>query len=42
MEWPVTKLVLSKLSDEDVGNVKVYQGFELNNFSDSIIRVCSD
>ena len=42
MEWPVTKLVLSKLSDEDGSNVKVYQGFELKNFSDVIIRACSD
>ena len=42
MEWPVTKFVLSKLSHEDGGNVKVYQGFEMKNFSDAIIRACSD
>jgi len=39
-EWPVTKVVLSKLSDENGG--KVYQGAELHVFRDSTIKTCQD
>jgi len=39
-EWPVTKWVLSKLSDENGG--KVYQGAELHGFRDSTIKTCQD
>lgn len=40
VEWPVTKVVLSKLKDENGG--KVYQGSELHNFKDSTIKTCQD
>jgi hypothetical protein len=33
LEWPVTKVVLSRLKDEQGG--KVYQGTELHHFSDT-------
>ena len=35
-EWPVTKVALSKLNDENGG--KVYQGAELHGFRDSTIK----
>ena len=40
VKWPVTKVVLSKLKDENGG--KVYQGSELHNFKDSTIKTCQD
>ena len=40
MEWPVTRVVLSKLKDENGG--KVYRGSELHNFKDSTIKTCQD
>ena len=40
LEWPVTKVVLSRLKDEQGG--KVYQGTELHHFSDTIINSCRD
>lgn len=36
-EWPVTKVVLSRMKDEHGG--KVYQGSELHHFSDGIIKL---
>ena len=40
VEWPVTKVVLSKLKDENGG--KVYQGSELHHFRDTTIKSCAD
>ena len=40
VEWPVTKVVLSKLKDENGG--KVYQGSELHNFRDTTTKICAD
>ena len=39
-EWPVTKVVLSKLKDENRG--KVYQGSELHHFRNTTTRTCQD
>ena len=39
-EWPVTKVVLSRLKDENGG--KVYQGSELHNFRDTSTKSCQD
>ena len=39
-EWPVTKVVLSRLKDENGG--KVYQGSELHNFRDTSTKTCQD
>ncbi len=39
-EWPVTKVVLSRLKDENGG--KVYQGSELHHFSDTTTKSCND
>ena len=38
VEWPVTKVILTKLQDENGG--KVYQGSELHNFKDGTIKTC--
>lgn len=40
LEWPVTKVVLSRLKDENGG--KVYQGSELHHFRDTTIKTCQD
>ena len=40
VEWPVTKVDLSKLKDENGG--KVYQGSELNKFRDTTTKTCQD
>ena len=40
LEWPVTKVVLSRLKDEHGG--KVYQGAELHYFSDATTKSCKD
>ena len=40
VEWPVTKVVLGKLKDENGG--KEYQGFELHRFNESTAKVCAD
>ena len=40
VEWPVTKVVLIKLKDENRG--KVYQGLELHHFRDTIIKSCAN
>ena len=40
VEWPVTKVVSSRLKDENGG--KVYQGSELHHFRDTTIRSCAD
>ena len=40
VEWPVTKVVLSKLKDENGG--KVYQGSELHRYSDATVKSCTD
>ena len=40
VEWPVTKMVLSRLKDENGG--KVYQGSELHQFRDTTIKTCAD
>lgn len=40
VEWPVTKVVLSRLKDENGG--KVYQGSELHHFRDTTIKTCQD
>ena len=40
VEWPVTKVVLSKLKDENGG--KVYQGSELHHFRDTTTKACQD
>ena len=39
-EWPVTKVVLSKLKDENGGGV--YQGSELHHFRDITTKRCQD
>ena len=39
-EWPVTKVVLSKVRDENGG--KVYQGSELRRFTDTTITTCQN
>lgn len=38
LEWPVTKVVLSRLKDEHGG--KVYQGMALHHFSDITTDCC--
>ena len=40
VEWPVTKVVLSRLKDENGG--KVYQGSELHHFRDTTTKSCAD
>ena len=40
VEWPVTKVVLSRLKDENGG--KVYQGSELHHFRDTTTKTCAD
>ena len=40
VEWPVTKVVLSRLKDENGG--KVYQGSELHDFRDTTTKGCAD
>ena len=40
VEWPVTKVVLSRLKDENGG--KVYQGSELHHFRDTTTKHCAD
>ena len=40
VEWPVTKLVLSKLKDENGG--KEYQGSELHRFTGNTTKMCAD
>ena len=39
-EWPMTKVVLSRLKDENGG--KVYQGSELHHFRDTTTKTCQD
>ena len=39
-EWPVTKVVLSRLRDENGG--KVYQGLKLHHFRDTTTNTCAD
>ena len=40
VEWPVTKVVLSRLKDQNGG--KVYQGSELHRFGDTTTKTCAD
>ena len=40
VEWPVTKVVLSRLKDENGG--KVYQGSELHRFTVTTAKSCAD
>ena len=40
VEWPLTKVVLSRLNDANGG--KVYQGSELHNFKETTIKSCGD
>jgi len=40
MEWPVTSVVLSKLSEDN--DSKAYQGFELYNYRDNTVKTCID
>jgi len=40
VDWPISKMVLSKLQDEN--GHKVYQGFELHSFKDSTIKACQE
>ena len=40
VEWPVIKLVLSKLKDENGG--KEYQGSELHRFTGNTTKMCAD
>ena len=39
VEWPVTKVVLSRLKDQNGG--KVYQGSELHHFTDTTTNSCA-
>ncbi len=40
VEWPVTKVFLSKIKDKNGG--KEYQGSELHRFTDGTIKSCAD
>ena len=40
VKWPVTKVVLSTLKDENGG--KVYQGSKLHHFRDTTTKACQD
>ena len=40
VEWPITKVVLSKLKDENRG--KVHQGSGLHHFRDTTTKACQD
>jgi len=40
VDWPVSKMVLSKLENEN--GQKIYQGFEVHNFRESTIKTCED
>jgi hypothetical protein len=40
VEWPVTKVVLGRLKDENGG--KVYQGSELHHFKETTTKSCAD